>query len=110
MKTPLHLLYRCSKMIKDDSLRSFQLAFGCVDLRQRGKSVKVLRNVRIVNSAIVLCHFKGRVSQQSLKHERIPATVHKIFAGEGVPEQVNAGFLHATGAVIMGNGKPQAVF
>ena len=96
-------------MIEDHSSCFFELALALLQLRQRGKSVKVLGNVRIVNSAIVLRHGKGGMPKELLEHERIAAAVHQILAGKGVAEQVNTGFLNATRTVIVGDCKPQGV-
>ena len=52
---------------------------------------------------------KDRMPQQLLKHKRIPTAVHQIFAGKGMPEQVNAYLLYTTGAIIMSNSQPQSV-
>lgn len=93
-------------MIEDVPSSSLYLAFGLLQLRQGRKAVKILSNIRIVNSAVVLCHSKGGMPKELLEHKRITAAVNQIFAGKGVAEQMDACFLNATGTVIMGNRKP----
>ena len=93
-------------MIEDVPSSSLYLAFGLLQLRQGRKAVKILSNIRIVNSAVVFCHSKGGMPKELLEHKRITAAVNQIFAGKGVAEQMDACFLNATGTVIMGNRKP----
>ena len=93
-------------MIEDVPSCSLYLAFGLLQLCQGRKAVKILCNIRIVNSAVVLCHSKGGMPKELLEHKRITAAVNQIFAGEGVAEQMDACFLNATRTVIMGNRKP----
>ena len=83
--------------------------FWLRDLRQRGNAVEVPCYVRIVNGTVVFGHFQGGVSQQPLEHERIATTVNQELAGKGMAIKVGACFLHATRAVIMGDGKAQAI-
>ena len=96
-------------MLIDDGLSSVYLLFCLRHLRQGRETVKVFGNVRIVNGTIVLRHFQGTMSQQLLEHERIPATIHQILAGECMAVQMGACFLHATGLVMPSHSKPQAV-
>ena len=78
-------------------------------LRQRGKVVVVLRQIRIVNGAIMLRHGEGGMSKELLERKRIPAAVNQIFPCECVAEQVNRSFLHSVPHVISCDGLPQAV-
>ena len=87
----------------------FDFAAARFHLRQRGKVIIVLCQVRIINRAIVFRHGKGGMSQQLLEGERIPATVNQILSGECVAEQVDRGFLNAAPRVIPCDGLPQAV-
>ena len=57
------MFHRCSKMFLIVLNRLPRL----LDLRQRTDPVIVFRNVRIVNGAIVLCHFQGAVSHKAPK-------------------------------------------
>lgn len=93
-------------MIEDVPSSSLYLTFGLLQLRQGRKTVIILGNIRIVNSAVVFCHSKGGMPKELLEHKRITAAVNQIFAGKGVAEQMDACFLNATGTVIMGNRKP----
>lgn len=93
-------------MIEDVPSCSLYLAFGLLQLRQGRKAVKILSNIRIVNSAVVLCHSKGGMPKELLEHKRITAAVNQILAGKGVAEQMDACFPNATGTIIMGNRKP----
>ena len=99
----------CWEMFKDVPSSSLQFLLCSTHLRQRGKSVIVLSNVRIVNSAVVLRHLQCAVSQQLLEHERIAAAVYQILPGEGMAVEMCASFLHATGLVMPCDGQPQAV-
>ena len=96
-------------MIEDVPSSSLYLAFGLLQLRQGRKTVKIFGNIRIVNSAVVFCHSKGGMPKELLEHKRITATINQIFAGKGVAEQMDACFLNATGAIIVGNRNPQGV-
>ena len=49
-------------------------------LRQWGKVVVAICQIRIVDSAIMFCHGKGAVSQQLLEHKGIPAAIHKVLS------------------------------
>lgn len=99
MKTSSHLFIvaiGCVKMIEDDGLSSGRQLCNslriCVHLCQRRKPVKALGNIRIIDVAIMLCHFQRRVSQQLLERERISSAVHQVFPGKGMTEQMNRRF------------------
>ena len=79
------------------------------NLRQRGNAVKVSGYVRIVNGAVMFGHFQSGVSQQLLEHERIAAAVNQELTGKGMTVKVSACLLDTTGAIIMGDSKPQPV-
>ena len=96
-------------MIEDVPSSSLYLAFGLLQLRQGRKTVKILGNVRIVNSAVVLCHSKGVMPKELLEHKRITATINQIFAGKGVAEQMDACLLDTPPRVIPCYGLPQTV-
>ena len=49
----------CFVMFKDVPLSSLYLLFWLIHLCERGEAVKVLGNVRIIDGAVVLCHFQG---------------------------------------------------
>lgn len=70
----------------------------------------VLDDVIIEQIAIVAGHLQGGVSHEPLKGERIAATIDKVFTSEGVAERMNRSSLHASGSVVLYNGKPQGVF
>ena len=74
----------CSIMCEDVPLSSLYLLSWLCHLRKGRETVKVLGNVRIVNSAVVFRHFQGAVSQQLLEHKCIAAAIDKIFPGEGM--------------------------
>ena len=101
-------------MIEDDGLSSGRRFCDtlrvCVHLCQRRKSVKALGNVRIINIAIMLCHFQRRVSQQLLERERITTAVYQVFPRESVPEQMDGGLFYSAMIVIMRDGKAQSIF
>lgn len=78
-------------------------------LRQRGKVVVVLRQIRIANRTIMLRHGKGGMSKELLERERVPAAVNQIFPRECVAEQVDRCFLHSAPRVVPCDRLPQAV-
>lgn len=90
-------------------LTPFMFSFGLFpnallllcELRQWGKVVIAICQIRIVDSAIMFCHGKGAVSQQLLEHKGIPAAIHKVLSGKGVAEQVDA---------CSGNAPPMIIF
>ena len=88
-------------MFKDvPGLSSCNLFFWLIHLCQGGEAVKVFRNIRVIDSTVMLCHFQGAMSQQLLEHERITATINKIFPGKGVAVKMGACFLHAPGLIV----------
>ena len=101
-------------MCKDDALSSgtaFLYPFRvCVHLRQGREPVIAFGNVRIVNRAIVLCHFQRCVTQQLLERERITTAVYQVFPRERVPEQMDGCLFYSAMIVIMRNGKTQSIF
>ena len=82
------------------SLFSCYLLSWFVDLRKRGKPVKIVGDVLVIDSAIVSCHVQCFVTQQSLQCECIAAAVYQILAGKGMPEQMQACFLDAAPPVV----------
>ena len=66
--------------------RHFDFRAARFHLRQRGKVVVVLRQIRVVNGAIVLRHGKGGMSKELLERERVSAAVNQIFPCECVAE------------------------
>ena len=99
----------CSQMFKDVQLCSAYPFLRLGHLCQGGEAVKVFRNVCIINGTVVFGHFQGRMPQQLLKHERIPATINQIFTGEGMAIQMCACFLYATGLVMTSHRQPQTI-
>ena len=103
-----------SEMYKDDGLSSGRRFCDtlrvCVHLCQRRKSVKALGNVRIIDIAIMLCHFQRRVSQQLLERERISSAVHQVFPGKGMTEQMNRRFFDPSAVIVVRNRKTQSIF
>ena len=101
-------------MIEDDGLSSGRWFCNplraCVHLCQRRKSVKALGNVRIIDIAIMLCHFQRRVSQQLLERERISSAVYQVFLGKGMTEQVNRRFFDPSAVIVVRNRKTQGIF
>ena len=89
--------------------RHFDFRAARFHLRQRGKVVVVLRQIRVVNGAIVLRHGKGGMSKELLERERVSAAVNQIFPCECVAEQVNRSFLHSAPRVVSCDRLPQAV-
>ena len=83
--------------------------FWLIELSQGREAVIVFGNVRIVNRTIMIRHFQGGVSQQSLEHERIPTAIYQILAGEGVAIQMGRGFLHPSGLIVPSNRQPQTI-
>ena len=55
----------------------------------------------------MLRHFQGAVSQQLLEHECIPATIYKIFPGEGMAIQMGAVLLDSAGVGLSDIGSAQ---
>ena len=51
--------------------------------------VVVLYNVSVKDSAVMLCHIQGTVSQELLQGKGIPAAVYKILPGKGMAECVD---------------------
>lgn len=80
------------------------------ELRQWGKVVVAICQIRIVDSAIMFCHGKGAVSQQLLEHKGIPAAIHKVLSGKGVAEQVDACSGNAPPMIIFFDCASQSVF
>ena len=88
-------------------------SFSCTifsDIVQRGSIVKVLDDIRIVNSTILFRHIQRRMAEQGLKRKSISSAIHKIFPSEGVPEQVDGSLLDTTPPVVFGNRTAQTVF
>ena len=75
----------CFIMFKDAPLSSLYLLFGLVHLCERGKTVEVLGNIRIIDGAVVLCHFQSAMTQQLLEHKCITTAINKVFPGKGMP-------------------------
>ena len=48
----------------------------------------ILNDIIVEDIAIVSCHLQGGVSHESLKGERIAATVSQILSGEGVSKRM----------------------
>ena len=69
----------------------------------------VFHNIVIEQIAVMLRHFQGGVSQQSLEHERIPTAIHQILAGEGVAIQMGRGFLYPSGLIVPSDCQPQTI-
>ena len=99
----------CSQMFQDVELCSSYLLLCLAHLCQGGEVVEVFGYIRIVNGAVVFCHFQRGVSQQLLEHKRIATTINQVFAGKGVAIQMGTCFLHTTGLVVSGDRQPQAV-
>ena len=57
----------------------------------------------------MLRHLQSGVTQQLLEHKSIPATINKIFPGEGMAIQMGACLGYPAGLVMAGYGKPQSV-
>lgn len=99
-------------------LTPFMFSFGLFpntlfllcELRQWGKVVVAICQIRIVDSTIVFRHGKGAVPKQLLEHKGIPATIHKVLSGKGVAEQVDACSGNAPPMVILFNCTSQSVF
>ena len=90
-------------------LTPFMFSFGLFpnallllcELRQWGKVVIAICQIRIVDSAIMFRHGKSAVPKQLLEHKGIPAAIHKVLSGKGVAEQVDA---------CSGNAPPMIIF
>ena len=76
-------------------------------LFQRGKRIKIFRNVRVEDFAIVFCHIKRTVSEQLLERKRITAAINQIFPCKRVSEQVDARFRQPSPCVVAFNTVPQ---
>ena len=76
----------------------------------RTSIVKVLDDIRIVNGAILFRHIQRRMAEQGLKRKSISSAIHKIFSGEGVPEQVDRSLLDTAPPVVFGNRTAQPIF
>ena len=80
------------------------------DLSQWGNAVKVVGDIGIIDGTIVLGHSKRFVSQERLERKSIAAAVYEILACEGVPEQMQTGFLYAAPMIVFCHSRPQGIF
>ena len=69
----------------------------------------VLNDVIVEDIAIVSCHLQGGVSHESLKGERIAATVNQILSGEGVSKRMEGSSFHTPGIVVLYDCQSQGV-
>ena len=86
------------------------LSFASGQLCKGRMLLMVFDDVIVKQIAVVAGHLQGGVSHEPLKGERIAATIDKVLTGESVAERMNRSPLHASGSVVLYNGKPQGVF
>lgn len=95
---------RCSKMLDFDALP------WLLDLCERRNTVKVSRNIPVVNRTVMLRHLKRGVSQQFLKGKGVSTAIHQVFSGEGMPKGVDTCLLDAPPIVETVYPFPQGFF
>ena len=58
-------------------------------LLQGGELVVVLYDISVKDSAVILCHVQGTVSQEFLQGKGISSAVYKVLPGKGMAECVD---------------------
>ena len=104
------MLVTCVFLLSKYLPSSFNLLIRLTDLRQRGEGIEVPGDIRIEDRTVMLRHLQRGVSHELLEGERIPAAVHQILPGKGVPEKVDAGLLNSAPLVVFRNRLPQSAF
>lgn len=76
---------------------------------KRGKVIKPIGKVSVIDGAVVFCHFQGRMSQQLLEGKGVSSAVQQILSGKGMAEHVDGSLFNASPVIIPGDSVSQSV-